>query len=378
MLTAFRRCFGWSHGASAVFAGTVVLGYLPSFWLGTIDLGQVRWKWCLLFGVVYALLGTLDYTYCRLHLGLLRRAAYLGAQGGLLGGILVTSRLSGQVPVCIFPLVAVMMVLLGPAAAAGGLVLLFAGVGMLERHFYPGNLLPFMSGLLPAFAFVALFTRIAVREKIARDRAESLTAEVERLAVIQERNRLAGEIHDSLGHFLTTIHVQLEGARAIHAVDPLGALDAVAKAQDLARDALVEVRRSVGALQADGTPPPLAARLRDLAAATDGWGAAVALEVLGPPRVLAREAENALYRVTQEGLTNVRKHSHARNARVTLDYRDPAWVVVRLSDDGRGATAGSPGCGLAGLRERIAAQGGRMVAAGAPGGGFHLQAELPA
>ena len=217
-----------------------------------------------------------------------------------------------------------------------------------------------------------------MREKSERYRAEALSAEIEKLAVIQERNRLAGEIHDSLGHYLTTIHVQLEAARAIHAADPAGALEAVAKAQDLSRDALVEVRRSVGALQADKAPVPLVARLRDLASVTDGWGAAVSLEVLGAARGLAPGTEHALFRAAQEGLTNVRKHAQARSARVTLDYRDPARVVVRVIDDGRGAEYAAIGRGLEGLHARISALGGRVLAENQPNGGFGLQVEIPA
>ena len=249
-----------------------------------------------------------------------------------------------------------------------------------EVHYYgTGSFIPFSIPLVPVFVFVAIFTRMGVREKAARLRAESLAAEVERLAVIQERNRLAREIHDSLGHFLTTIHVQLEAAQAIHARDPDSALAAVAKAQGLARDALVEVRRSVSTLQADRAPAPLAASLRDLASTTDGWGATVSLEVLGEVRGAAPEAEHALFRAAQEGLTNVRKHAHARTARVTLDYRQPDWRIgLQVADDGDGAVAGSAGHGLVGLRDRIGALGGRVVAENGPGAGFRLQVEIPA
>lgn len=247
-----------------------------------------------------------------------------------------------------------------------------------EDYFYGhGSVLPYSISLLPALGFVVIFTRIAVREKAARARAESLSDEVGRLAVIRERNRLAREIHDSLGHYLTTLHVQLEAARTIHAEDPVRALEAVAKAQGLARDALVEVRRSVGALQADSAPAPLTERLRDLAAATDGLGAKVSIEVLGTARNLAPEAEHALFRAAQEGLTNVRKHAHARTAAVIMDYRDAGRVLVRVTDDGRGAASAPAGHGIGGLRQRIAALGGTVVAGNPAEGGFCLQVEIP-
>ena len=233
-------------------------------------------------------------------------------------------------------MVAATVAILRPAAATAGVLLLYGMVLAVEGHFYGGHAAGRWSiSMIPSFGFVVVFTELAVLANGARKRAETLAAEVEKLAVIRERNRLAGEIHDSLGHYLTTIHVQLQGARAVHAADPGRALEAVAKAQGLANDALAEVRRSVGALRADRGSAALADSLRDLASATDGWGAAVSLEILGEARALAPEADHALFRAAQEGLTNVRRHAQARTARVTLDFRDRSWVVVRVADDGR-------------------------------------------
>jgi signal transduction histidine kinase len=274
--------------------------------------------------------------------------------------------------------VAATVSLLRPLAAALGVALNYGVMMAVSVHFYGmGVFVPDSISMLPAFGFVVIFTRMAMREKDARHAAESLSAEIEKLAVVRERNRLAREIHDSLGHFLTTIHVQLQAARAIHSTDPGKALEAVAKAQGLAHDALAEVRRSVGTLQADRAPAPLAASLRDLASATDGWGAAVSLEVLGQARALAPEAEHALFRAAQEGLTNVRKHARAQTALVTLDYRDLKRVFVRVTDDGCGVAGDPGGYGLAGLSERFAALGGRVVTERPTGGGFCLQAEIP-
>jgi signal transduction histidine kinase len=376
---SLRRFFDWRCAPSLAFAVTVALGYLSTLWEGAIDLTSRRGEWCLVLGVIYAFLGTVNYTYFRHRLSAWQRALYLGVQGSLVLGIFLTSHLAGEISLCVYPLVAAMVSLLGPAAATLGVAILYGMILAVEGHFYgSGSLVRWALSMLPAFGFVVIFTRIALREKAARARAEALSAEVEKLAVLHERNRLAREIHDSLGHFLTTIHVQLEAARTIHSADPAGALAAVAKAQGLARDALVEVRRSVGTLQADRAPAPLATRLRDLAAATDGWGAAVSLEILGEGRVLPPEVEHALFRAAQEGLTNVRKHAQAQTTRVMLDYRDPVRVFVRVSDDGRGLAAGSEGHGLAGLRERIAALNGRVVAENSPAGGFRLQVEIPA
>ncbi len=378
MSTSFKNVIGWRKATSLAFAGTVALAYVCTLWDGGIALTGPRGVWCLVMGAGYAFLGMIDYMYLRRRTRWPGRVLYLGIQASLLFGIFWTSRLSGQTSLCVYPMVAATVTLLDPAAAALGIAGLYGLTLAVEGHFY--GMRPVVSwaiSLIPGFAFVVIFTWIALREIAARKRVEALSAEVEKLAVIQERNRLAREIHDSLGHFLTTIHVQLQAARAIHATDPGRALEAVEKAQVLAHDALAEVRRSVGSLQADRVAIPLAQRLRELASATDGWGAAVSLETLGPVRPLAPEAEHALFRAAQEGLTNVRKHAQARKARVTLDYRDPARVFVRVTDDGRGRTDGRAGCGLTGLGERIAALGGRVVAENPAGGGFRLQVEIP-
>ena len=379
MLSSLQRFFDWRCAASLAFAATVALAYLSALWDRTIDPASRQGAACLVLGVIYALLGTIDYALFRQSVSGRARVLYLCTQGILLLAIFLTCRLSSQMSLCVYPLVAATVTLLGPAAAMVGVTLLFAMILAVEGHYYgSGPLGRWSISMLPAFGFVVIFTRMALREKAARTRAESLSAEVEKLAVFQERNRLAREIHDGLGHFLTTIHVQLEAARTIHSTEPGRALEAVAKAQGLARDALVEVRRSVGTLQADTTPAPLAGRLRDLAAATDGWGAAVSLEILGEVRTLAPEVEHALFRSAQEGLTNVRKHAQARTALVTLDYRDTGRIFVRVTDDGRGVAAGPAGRGLTGLRERISTLGGRVVAENPPGGGFSLQVEIPA
>jgi signal transduction histidine kinase len=378
MLSRSKRFADFFRDASLLFPATVALGYVSSFLSGGLDLATRQGQGCVVLGVIYGLLGHVDYTLLRLRLSTWRRVAYLGVQSGLLLAIYLTSHMSSQMWLCGFPLVVIAVVLLRPLAATLMVVAVFGLTAGLAHRFYGMDFGPFALSMAPAFAFIAVFTRVSIREKATRLRAESLSAELERLAVVQERNRLAREIHDSLGHFLTTIHVQLEAARAIHAADPARALAAVAKAQDLASEALVEVRRSVGALQADVAPAPLVARLRDLAAVTDGWGAAVSLDVLGEARALAPEAEHALFRAAQEGLTNVRKHARARTARVALDYREDSRVAVLVSDDGCGAATAAAGCGLEGVRERIASLGGSVRTENPPGGGFLLHVEIPA
>ena len=117
-----------------------------------------------------------------------------------------------------------------------------------------------------------------------------------------------------------------------------------------------------------------------MAAESSAAGVSTALEVVGAARTLPPEAEEALYRAAQEGLTNVRKHAEATHAWLVLDYRDPATVKLEVRDDGRGAesdTGAVPGFGLLGLQERAARLGGRLTIDTAPGRGLTLRVVVP-
>lgn len=246
-------------------------------------------------------------------------------------------------------------------------------------------------GYLPAFLFTIVFSIITKQASVATRQAEKNSADLaasnallrehavqaEELATTRERNRLAREIHDGVGHYLTVIKVQLDAAAALLPADPERAAQSVQKAARLAGEALDDVRRSVGTLAADRAPAPLADTLRQLAADA---APVPAFTLEGAPRLLPAPAEHALYRATQEGLTNLRKHSAATAATLTLDFRDPARVRLVLADNGRGAPGAGPngtGFGLRGLRERIALLGGTVSAGNAAGGGFTLAVEIP-
>ncbi len=238
--------------------------------------------------------------------------------------------------------------------------------------------------------FTLACTELAVWANASRERAEQLTHELEvanaelrsaaeqtaALAAATERNRIARDIHDGLGHYLTVVAVQLQAARALLPAQPERAADVVATAEQAARHALDDVRRSVGALREPTERPPLPVALEGLVRES---GLVASLDCVGEARRLGEAAEQALFRVVQEGLTNVRKHAGAARATVVLDYRAPTAVAVEVADDGSGGIA-SPGggFGLAGLRERLAAVGGSLSAGRAPAGGFRLRAEVAA
>jgi signal transduction histidine kinase len=202
--------------------------------------------------------------------------------------------------------------------------------------------------------------------RLAHEELQSLQSRAREMAVTEERNRLAREIHDSLAHYLTVVNLQLEAAEKLVGGRPADALQQVKKARRLTLESLQEVRRSVAALRAQtyealSLPRSLAELTAEFAEAT---GLDVCSEVhLPEDEAIPVEIALACYRTAQEALTNLQRHARATSARVTLDK---TGQVLRLavSDDGVGPTAPNPssdgGFGLQGLRERVALLGGEL------------------
>jgi signal transduction histidine kinase len=243
-----------------------------------------------------------------------------------------------------------------------------------------------------AIAFVFVFSRIALRERRTRSDLERVAAELEganlrlqaqadqvaQLATVQERNRIAREIHDCLAHALTVVHIQLEAAQTLLDVDPVRAREALAKSQRLAHEGLDEVRRSVSLLR--GAPPerpPLLAALELMVRESSVAGLGTTLRVEGSPRRLAEPIEFTLYRAAQEALTNVRRHARASQVEIALEFTAATSVRLSVRDDGVGAQQPRPGFGLVGLRERAELAGGSVAITTAPQRGFRLELEVP-
>lgn len=208
---------------------------------------------------------------------------------------------------------------------------------------------------------------------------QDYAARVGELAVSEERARMAREIHDSVGHHLTVINLQLENARRFREKRPREAWEEVSGAKELTLEALSEVRRSVRALkplalESGGGAEALAA----LAESFQGSGFDVSFRIEGEGRGLPAEAELVLYRVMQEGLTNALRHSGAHRvfASLTLSEHEARLVVA---DNGVGAPEGGieKGFGLSALSERAEALGGTLDARNRPERGFALEARLP-
>ncbi len=224
---------------------------------------------------------------------------------------------------------------------------------------------------LSAYAFVVAFSLIARKERYARAEIERLSSQVAELATTRERNRLARELHDSLGHALTAAHMQLEAVRAVRDDARL------VTTQQLLKQGLTELRSTVSMLR-DEPRPPLAEALTQLVAECNAAGQVVELKTQGASRPVPPEVGFTLFRAAQEALTNVRRHAKAGRAEVSLSWQQEV-VKLAVVDDGVGpASETVPGNGLRGLRERVTELGGTLVVDGAPAGGYRLQVEVPA
>jgi signal transduction histidine kinase len=279
-----------------------------------------------------------------------------------------------------------------PAAIVLTAVFALAAVG--SEHLTDTSVLlsfvgPAVVALVVALFIDAISSQSAGRQEMIEElesTREALAAASRTAGVLEERQRLAREIHDTVAQDLASIVTQLEAAEQAL---PAGADDArrhVAFARTSAREGLAEVRRSVHALR----PSPLEdASLADAVRRVTGrWstetGVAVRTSVDGPVRALSAEVEVGLLRVAQEALTNVARHAGASSTLVSLTYGVDS-VALTVADDGVGLPSELPagrspegeGFGLAGMRERVEGLGGVLTVAGPAGEGTTVRAVVP-
>lgn len=244
----------------------------------------------------------------------------------------------------------------------------------------------------PAVFFVAAFSYISERERETRQHIENLAlelrdanhklseyaAKIEELAVVRERNRMAREIHDSLGHYLTVVNVQIGAAKAIMNQDVAKATEALDKAQRLTQEGLGEVRQSVAVLREGRETRPLMETIPELIQMTQTAGIETTFTLLGEvPADIPGKVNQTIYRVVQEGLTNIRKHSEASESEVILDFTRSETVDLTIRDNGLGSEDISGGFGLIGMSERVQLLGGDIKIKTAPHDGLTLEIKLP-
>ena len=243
-----------------------------------------------------------------------------------------------------------------------------------DRLFAAGWL---VSAAVGTVAFLQWHAYVREVERRAEE-AERTRDEVARRRAVEERLRIARELHDSLTHSISVIKVQAGVAAHLarkNGQEPSPALLAI---QEASSDAVRELRSTLDVLRRDDEPGQSGLdRLPALVERTRSSGVPTTYRVCGEQRDLPPAVEQTAYRVVQEALTNVGRHAGAATASVEVTY-GAQTLTVRIDDDGAGSRRPPvPGYGLVGMRERVTALGGRLHAEPGPTRGFTVVAELP-
>jgi signal transduction histidine kinase len=264
-----------------------------------------------------------------------------------------------------------------------GLAIVLGGITTVVYNI-PGHATPELL-IIPVNFGISWVAGYALRERAEKAEAAEVRAaraERERVAVAEERARIARELHDIVAHAVSVMVLQV-GAVRHQLPDALAEdRDALKGVERAGRTALAEMRRLLAAIRPDGdeaelVPQPGLDGLDSLLEEVGRAGLPVELHVDGKPFPLPRGIDLSAYRIVQEGLTNALKHARATNADVTVRYRSDE-LQLEVRDNGQGsATSDGLGHGLVGVRERVKIYGGEMTAGAASEGGFVLSTRLP-
>ena len=252
-------------------------------------------------------------------------------------------------------------------------------LGLLTRQWDVGG----QAILLLSFGSTCGLTATISELAVAHAQLQAYSAQVEELSVIRERNRIAREIHDMLGHALTLLAVQLETATQLEARGDPRLHEELLQARQVAKACLTDVRHSVGALRPDGaSAETFQEQLRKLVAVSETTchETRITLDLDEATHSLHPELCQTLYRCAQEALTNIRKHAHATRVLLRLSTSDEQ-VELTVLDNGQGGVPlheiRAAGFGLRGMRERVAILGGTLRAGPESQHGWRIEVVLP-
>jgi signal transduction histidine kinase len=238
---------------------------------------------------------------------------------------------------------------------------------------------------LGIFFVLQLVNKLLVERQIkqqlalAHEQLQEYSQKIEDLAAVQERNRIARDIHDSLGHALTSLNIQLQTAVKLWQKSPKQAHTFLAQAQKLGAIAMKEVRQSVGTLRADQVDDqPLELKIRALIDNfRSGTGLTIRSKIAHCPQ-LSSQIEKTIYRIVQEALTNIAKYAEATEIEIEINVT-AAKVYLTVQDNGKGfkLNQNQTGFGLQGMQERVNAVKGYLQIQTSPGSGCRIVVEIP-
>jgi len=380
--------------ADLAFAVVVLASYFATF-SSLQSASALKIVVLIALGTAYLAAGIYGYAYCVRRKSTQLSIFYFVVQI-LLGGLIVyLGKGAGFNALVLMPLAGHAVMLLPRRTAYVALfVITFSYVAAV--YAFSGSLGAVWQGL-PIFVagliFIVVFTQMALNEEASRREVERLLKELtdvnqrlreyaiqaEDLATAKERNRLAREIHDGLGHYLTTVFMQIQAARAVSDNDKGRADEILAKAQNLAQEALADVRQSVAALRSpiDGHQL-LTEMIGGLLEGARNAGIVPELIITGNEPALNPRTRWTLYRAAQEGISNACKHAKASHLWIKLDFTQDACVELDVEDNGIGPGEYKEGFGIMGLKERVNSVGGALAIGASATGGFEFNIKVPA
>jgi signal transduction histidine kinase len=385
--------FNISSGTDLAFALVVLISYFATFSKAPqVSLFLITVLICL--GVAYITLGIYGFAYVNQMGKIIPKLIYFALQLVIGGLIVYFGKGAGFNAFILLPLVA------HTAMSLDQDWLLIVNAGIFVTYVisimsYSNAWSIVWTGLPTFFAgqvFILIFTEMAFTEQQARIKVEKLAEElsqanrqlseyanqVKDLAVSQERNRLAREIHDGLGHYLTTINMQIKAAIAVMQKDLPQSIHLLENAQQLSVEALDDVRSSVSSLREDNLGAlSLGERIIKLIDSSKSAERNFNFVIEGNPRAMTPQVDVSLFRVVQEAINNANKHSKSTEVNITLNFDVPDIIKLNISDNGKGSETPDGGFGLIGMKERIRLINGNFEIKTAKGCGFSIIVSVP-
>ncbi len=380
-------------GATVAFA-VVVMGVLLSVFVTLKTVTSLQIAITVVSGILYVFFGIYGFSLARKAENLNSRIIYFIIQICLGGLLLYLSQGIDIGPLILFPLVGQTVLVLPPRP----MIAINAIIGfcyiLVMRHF--ALQWSFVLNSLPWYLVGQIFVIIFLQTGMEEDKAHhdnlrllheleeanrSLQAyanQIEEFTLTRERNRIAREIHDGVGHYLTVIHMQIQAALAVMDSKPDRARDTLDRAANQAKEALKEIRNSITVLRDQPDENiPLETKLKGMIKQLEDSQITATLTIRGDIPVLPSQFEHTIYRTVQEGIQNCLKHAKAKHLWITLDYLQNRKFSLEIRDDGLGAAESSGGFGLIGIRERVVLQKGEFRTGNHPDGGFYIIIEVP-
>ncbi len=385
--------FSLNTGTDLAFALVVFISFFTIFSSAPIT-NPLSMLLIIFLGIAYVTIGIYGFSYAQRSESSKTKIFYFVTQFLLGGFIVYLGKGAGINALVLLPLVAHSAMMLDQDK------LLIVNVGIIVSYIlsvfgYSHSLQEIWKGAPFFFAgqvVILIFTQMAVTELNARIRLQTLADElseankhlqeyakkVKDLTITQERNRMAREIHDGLGHYLTILNMQLKAASATLGKDNDKSHRMIENAIHLTSEALIDVRNSVFTLRQDpGEIKPLVDRIRDIIDSSTNNDRKFIFKVVGNPVHLKPQIDLSLYRGVQEMVNNVIKHSKSKNAEITLNYSNPDTVTLSCEDDGIGNENFKNGFGLNGMNERVKLLNGEVQINTQKDNGFNIRIILP-